>query len=42
MTTVNHTMRLEDQELSVEEKAKAFDDLVLKILIDDLKNFWDA
>lgn len=38
---VNKTMRLEDQELSTEEKAKAFDDLVQKILIDDPKGLWD-
>lgn len=41
MGRVNHTMRLEDQELTVEEKAKAFDDLVLKILVEDSKDFWD-
>ncbi len=41
LSIVNHTMRLEDQELSTEEKAKAFDDLVQKILIDDPKDFWD-
>lgn len=38
---VNKTMRLEDQELSLDEKAKAFDDLVQKILIDDPKGLWD-
>ncbi|PMD87199.1 hypothetical protein BWI97_25895 [Siphonobacter sp. BAB-5405] len=41
MGRVNHTMRLEDQELTMEEKAKAFDDLVLKILVEDSKDFWD-
>ncbi|MDR6193320.1 mobile mystery protein A [Siphonobacter sp. SORGH_AS_0500] len=41
MDRVNHTMRLEEQELSVEEKAKAFDDLVQKILLEDAKDFWD-
>lgn len=41
MGQVNHTVRLEDQEHSMEEKAKAFDDLVLKILVEDSKNFWD-
>jgi len=38
---VNQTMRLENQELTIEEKAKAFDDLVQKILIDDFRSFWD-
>jgi len=41
MERVNKTMRLEEQELSKEEKAKAFDDLVQKILIDNPKDFWD-
>lgn len=41
MQRVNHTMRLEEQELSTEEKAKAFDDLVQKIMIEDAKDFWD-
>lgn len=36
-----HTMRLEDQELSAEQKAKAMEDLVQKILIDEPKDFWD-
>jgi predicted DNA-binding mobile mystery protein A len=38
---VNKTMRLEEQELSDTEKAKAFDDLAQKILIEDPKDFWD-
>ncbi len=42
MERVNKTMRLEEQELSIEEKAKAFDDLVQKILIDNPKDFWDV
>ncbi|MGX5858296.1 mobile mystery protein A [Dyadobacter jiangsuensis] len=41
MARVNHTMRLELQELSDEEKAKALSDLVQKILIEDPKDFWD-
>lgn len=41
MEKVNHTMRLEEQELSNDEKAKAFDDLIQKILINDAKTFWD-
>lgn len=41
MERVNKTMRLEEQELSDGEKAKAFDDLVQKILIEDSKDFWD-
>jgi len=41
MERVNKTMRLEEQELSIAEKAKAFDDLVQKILIDNPKDFWD-
>lgn len=41
MAKVNHTMRLEEQELSNEEKAKALDDLTQKILIEEPKDFWD-
>lgn len=41
MERVNKTMRLEEQELSNEEKAKAFDDLVQKILIENSKDFWE-
>lgn len=41
MQRVNHTMRLEEQELTNDEKAKAFDDLVQKIMIEDAKDFWD-
>lgn len=41
MTRVNHTMRLEEQELSDDEKSKAFQDLVHKILIEDAKDFWN-
>jgi predicted DNA-binding mobile mystery protein A len=38
---VNHTMLLEDQELSEEEKAKALSDLTEKILVDEPKDFWE-
>ncbi len=41
MTKVNHTMRLEEQELSNEDKRKAFEDLTQKILINEPKDFWD-
>jgi len=41
MKRVNHTMRLEEQELSSDEKSKAFQDLVQKILIEDSKDFWN-
>lgn len=41
MTKVNHTMRLEEQELSNNEKMKALDDLTQKILIKKPKDFWD-
>ena len=41
MAKVNHTMRLEEQELANDEKAKSFDDLVQKILIENPKDFWD-
>ena len=41
MGRVNHTMRLEEQELTNDEKSKSFDDLVQKILIENPKDFWD-
>ncbi|MEZ0542537.1 mobile mystery protein A [Fibrella arboris] len=41
MAKVNHTMRLEEQELTNDEKAKSFDDLVQRILIENPKDFWD-
>ncbi|HTI12844.1 MAG TPA: mobile mystery protein A [Puia sp.] len=41
MNNVNQTMRLEDQELSEKEKAKALEDLTQRILIDEPKDFWD-
>lgn len=41
MTKVNHTMRLEQQELSEDEKNKALEDLIQKIMIEKPKDFWD-
>lgn len=40
MAKVSHTMLLEAQELSIAEKARMFDDLVQKILIEKPKRFW--
>jgi len=40
MERLDHTMRLEMQELSSEEKEKALKDLIDKILIDEPKDFW--
>jgi len=37
---LDHTMRLEMQELSSEEKEKALKDMIDRILIDELKDFW--
>ncbi|MDI9319074.1 MAG: mobile mystery protein A [Phycisphaerales bacterium] len=41
MQQVNHTMRLEDQELSEEQKKKALEDLIQKILIEQPKDIWE-
>lgn len=41
MKRVNHTMALEEQELSDSEKAKALEDMITKILIDNPKDFWN-
>lgn len=41
MSKTSHTMLLEAQELSNEEKARMFDDLVQKVLIEQPKDFWD-
>jgi predicted DNA-binding mobile mystery protein A len=41
MAKVNHTMRLEAQELSTNEKIKVLNDLIQKILIEQPKDFWD-
>ena len=40
MERLDHTMRLEMQELSTEEKEKALQDMVDRILIDEPKDFW--
>ena len=40
MERLDHTMRLEMQELSSEEKEKALKDMIDKILIDERKDFW--
>lgn len=41
MKRLNNTMRLEEQELSNEQKHKALEDMVKKIMIDEPKEFWD-
>jgi len=38
---LNHTMRLELQELPPEEQEKALKDMIDKILIDEPKDFWN-
>ena len=40
MERLDHTMRLEMQELSSEEKEKALKDMIDKILIEEPKDFW--
>ena len=40
MERLDHTMRLEMQELSSEEKEMALKDMIDKILIDEPKDFW--
>lgn len=40
MERLDHTMRLEMQELSSEEKERALKDMIDKILIDEIKDFW--
>jgi predicted DNA-binding mobile mystery protein A len=40
LETLDSTMRLEKQALSDEEKKKALEDMIEKILIDNPKNFW--
>lgn len=40
MERLNHTMRLEMQELSIEEKEMAMKDMMDRILIDEPKDFW--
>ena len=41
MDRLNHTMRLEEQELTIEEKDKTLRDLIQKTLIEQPRNFWD-
>lgn len=41
MEKVSHTMKLEAQELSTDEKEKVLNDLIQKILIEQPKDFWD-
>lgn len=41
MAKVNHTMRLEEQEISDEAKKQSLEDLIQKILIENPKDFWD-
>jgi len=41
MAKVSHTMRLEEQELSEDQKQKVLDDLIQKIMIEEPKDFWD-
>jgi len=38
---LNQTMRLEDQKLSDQEREKAMQDMIEKILVDQPKDFWD-
>lgn len=38
---VSHTMKLENQELTEVDKARALESLIQKILIDEPKGFWD-
>ncbi len=40
MERLDHTMRLEMQELSSEEKERALKDMIDKILFDELKDLW--
>jgi len=41
LKTLDNTMRLEKQALSEQEKKRALDDMVEKILIDNPKDLWD-
>ena len=40
MEKVNHTMRLEEQELSEGQKKKVLEDLIQKIMIEEPKDLW--
>lgn len=41
MNRLNDTMRLEEQELSEEEREKALEDMIQKIVFNQPKDFWD-
>ena len=41
MQKLNHTMRLEQQELGEAEKERALDDMIQKILVEEPREFWD-
>ena|ERR1700761_3962801 len=41
MAKVDHTMRLEQQELPNDQKQKVLDDLIQKIMIEEPQDFWD-
>ncbi len=41
LETLDNTMRLEKQDLSTEDKKKALNDMIEKILMDNSKDFWD-
>ncbi len=41
MAKVNLTMRLEEQELSDDQKQKTLDDLIQKIMFEEPKDFWN-
>lgn len=40
MDRLNHTMKLEKQGLDEEERKKALEDMIEKILVEDPQNFW--
>jgi predicted DNA-binding mobile mystery protein A len=40
MNRVDHSMKLESQELDDQDRSKALKDLINKILIEDSNNFW--
>lgn len=41
MSKLNHTMRLEQQELSEEEKKKSLQNMIDKIVFEEQKKLWD-
>lgn len=41
MDRIDHSMKLEDQELEDEDRKEALDDLIDQILIEEPKNFWN-